>query len=168
MFETWRNRRSERRRRQGIVEDQLAQDVRVQSRGIVQEVVGPLEQAGAARVEWDEPGSPRYADGVIDVHPVRTDAAPVSIDPGPDWITLSAGAGNLEISIDRHGEWVGYLRCALEAVVAGRYREICTQGAVSGRLEMIFEVPGRADLVSKYYADFDEADLGQRKYKPYG
>lgn len=33
---------------------------------------------------------------------------------------------------------------------------------------MIFEVPGRADLVSKYYADFDEADLGQRKYKPYG
>lgn len=31
-----------------------------------------------------------------------------------------------------------------------------------------FEVPGRADLVSKYYADFDEAGLGQRKYMPYG
>lgn len=168
MFETWRKRRSERRRRQGIVDNQLAQDVRVRSREIVREVVGPLEQTGAARVEWDEPGSPRYADGVIHVHPARSDAAPVSIDPAPDWITLAAGAGNLEISIDQQGEWAGCLRCALEAVVAGRYREVCAQGAVSGRLEMIFEVPGRADLVSKYYADFDEADLGERKYMPYG
>lgn len=168
VLETWRKRRGERRQRQGIADEQLAQDVLARSREIIQEIVGPFEQAGAARIDWDEPDSPRYADGAIDCLPARSDAAPVSIMPGSDWITFSAGAGNLEISIDRQGEWAGYLRCVLEAVVAGRYREICTQGAVSGRLEMIFEVPGRADLVSKYYADFDETDLGERKYMPYG
>lgn len=167
MFKTWRERRSERRRRQGIADEQLAQDVRARSREIVQEIVAPLEQAGAARIDWDEPDSPRYADGAIDVLPARSDAAPVSIMPGSDWITLAAGTGNLEISIDQKGEWAEHLRCALEAIVTGRYREICTQGAVSGRLKMVFEIPGKEDLVSKYYTDFDETDLGEHEYMPY-
>lgn len=168
----WKRRGERRVARRHELETSPA-EVRHRVAAVVRGVVGPLEQAGAVRVEVGA-----EAESLMRLVPDRDDATAVEIVAGEDWITLTLGAGyDHEILVDSTYEWEWHLRSCIEAVVEGRYREVFVPGASSrvsssrggteprgffepdrGRrsFSMIFELPDEnLDLVETYYGPLE-------------
>jgi len=165
-----KRRLAAKRARAAAADRELAAHVWKRSREIVSELAGPLEEAGAVRIDWGEPASSDYATG-ISLNPSRPGAAPVWVDAAPDWITLTTGEGALEILIDSDGKWEDELTEYIRAVAEGRYRESCVDGWLGRRIKMAFVLADGRECGATYgatgAAGGDELPLGERRYVPY-
>lgn len=170
MVRAWRRRRRKARRaRQGSLE-RREEEVVQRTRDLVRRIAGPLEESGAARIEWGGPASSDLAEG-INLVPSRQEAASVALDAAPDWITFSPGLGSFEIWIDQEGQWEDELTTCLRAVIDGHYREKRSRHWYGRKVRMIFTSPSGKESTATYVATpadvVDQIPLGDRAYAPY-
>jgi hypothetical protein len=144
---------------------------------IVREVTAPLVEAGVARLQWTEPTERDdwYADGAVKLIPAKDSAAAVEVFPEFGIVTLLVGprGSSHEIVVDKAGRWQAGLRCCLEAVVEGRYREKRSRGRLAREvLTMTFELPGTRNIIVKHVdMTAEEPDAvgryGERRFEGY-
>jgi hypothetical protein len=90
-------------------------------------------------------------------------------------VTLLVGprGSSHEIVGDKAGRWQAGLRCCLEAVVEGRYREKRSRGRLAREvLTMTFELPGTRNIIVKHVdMTAEEPDAvgryGERRFEGY-
>ena len=146
-------------------DERLAQ----RTRAIVERVISPLLESGAARDETLEGDDPREIE--LRVLPTRVGAAEIWICPMGGWVHVAAGRGDMEITVDSRDEWEEVLEECIRAVCAGGYRETCTDGALGKTLLMTFVVPGGEDITYTRIGIGGEAgrglQVGEIRYPPY-